>query len=583
MKHKVIALTAALSMLGGSIAALPAMAADVSNPLSDDFESYDVGSSCSPWESWGGTLSIEGDGTNQYLALTQRKFDTTGAGQMVTFSTGSTYKIEFDAKTVTETQNFTMDAGPGATVLFDNRTVEADGSWHKVTGSITVNASEQDEYTDRIWFQTASWDVGGTNSDFYLDNIKIYKETEDPGETNVAEINGVQYTSLDAAITAATNNDTVTVLKDTELSSVVTKPITLKGANGILPTVTIKAATGDTTALFAGDTTLENIVLTGGEASATSETPQYGRLVSEGGSLTINNSTIKNLAFKDDSYGTFNFENVTFSGIYKHGWFLRSTGESSLKHVTATDNQFVDSWVGFIQVDSSTTFESCTIKDNNIDEYSECRAMWISYNGHAKLNGNNDLSTVAIGNNGTLTIDEPSPMALLQVDDTAIETYKLNLNDNFMGQLRIELSKYTPQDEKVIAAVENGAVITGIKVDGLADTQELKVIDGKLVIAEKAAPAEFTATVGTAEVQHGTGEFENTVATGFRATVTNNGGTMGTFKTVKWNVTLGDDTKTTGYQEMKTTVTLYPSADAEIFLIVDGLGDKNATATVKIK
>lgn len=42
MKHKVIALTAALSMLGGSIAALPAMAAE-QMLFADDFNSYTVG------------------------------------------------------------------------------------------------------------------------------------------------------------------------------------------------------------------------------------------------------------------------------------------------------------------------------------------------------------------------------------------------------------------------------------------------------------------------------------------------------------------------------------------------------------
>ena len=42
MKHKVIALTAALSMLGGSIASLPAMAAE-KTLFADDFNSYTVG------------------------------------------------------------------------------------------------------------------------------------------------------------------------------------------------------------------------------------------------------------------------------------------------------------------------------------------------------------------------------------------------------------------------------------------------------------------------------------------------------------------------------------------------------------
>ena len=92
----------------------------------------------------------------------------------------------------------------------------------------------------------------------------------------------------------------------------------------------------------------------------------------------------------------------------------------------------------------------------------------------------------------------------------------------------------------------------------------------------------FAAEVGTAEVQHGTGDYADTVATGFRDTVTNNGGTKGTFNTVNWNVTLGDETKTTGDQPI-TNVTLDPNAKATIFLGVDHLDAEGATATVEIK
>ena len=42
MKHKVIALTAALSMLGGAVAAMPAMAVE-QTLFADDFNNYTVG------------------------------------------------------------------------------------------------------------------------------------------------------------------------------------------------------------------------------------------------------------------------------------------------------------------------------------------------------------------------------------------------------------------------------------------------------------------------------------------------------------------------------------------------------------
>ncbi len=98
---------------------------------------------------------------------------------------------------------------------------------------------------------------------------------------------------------------------------------------------------------------------------------------------------------------------------------------------------------------------------------------------------------------------------------------------------------------------------------------------------EPTAPASYTTKVGAAEVQKGTGEFENTVATGFRATVTNNGG-KGSFNTVQWDVTSNGVEKTTGEQTMKTTVTLKTNAQATISLIVNGLNDANAKAEVQI-
>ena len=124
--------------------------------------------------------------------------------------------------------------------------------------------------------------------------------------------------------------------------------------------------------------------------------------------------------------------------------------------------------------------------------------------------------------------------------------------------------------------------IEGITIDGLAGTQELKVENGKLVIADKATPASFTATVENAEVKHGTGDLENTVATGFQATIKNTGDTAGSFDTVNWNVTFNDETKTTGNQTIP-KVTLSKDAEATIALIIDGLDGADAMAKVSVE
>lgn len=107
-------------------------------------------------------------------------------------------------------------------------------------------------------------------------------------------------------------------------------------------------------------------------------------------------------------------------------------------------------------------------------------------------------------------------------------------------------------------------------------------VDDVSLTAPKAMPASFTATVEKAEVKNGTGDLENTVATGFQATIKNTGDTEGSFNTVNWKVTFNNETKTTGDKAI-TKVTLPKDADITIALIIDGLDGADATAEVSVK
>lgn len=413
----------------------------------------------------------------------------------------------------------------------------------------------------------------------------------------------MQYTDLDTAIENAADGGTVTVLKDTTLSSAVTKSVTLKGAEGAAkPTVTVTAVPDAAAVLFGGaSTTLENIVISGGDtpnnAPETTQKPvepaepggeitykevitketRYGKLINRGQSLTVKNAGIKNIGFAENSYGAFTLDNVQFSGIYRDGWFLTTTGDSTLKNVTAANNNFKYGWVGFICTEKgNVTFENCTIKDNN-----NCRAVWTgdAVGSLAVLNGGNDLAAVCIGRGGALKINEAAPMSKLEIDNK--EQYSLTLGVGFSGELTIPLNADTAAAGKAVAKVEDGADVSGVTVTGM-DTEalELKTADGGLVIAVKAA--EFSAAASLDEIKKGTGEFSDTVAAGFKADVTNTGSASGTFNTVKWDVTSKDVTKTTGDQKI-TEVSLDSGAKAEIYLIVSGLDDKEATATVEVK
>lgn len=102
MKHKVIALTATLSMLGGAVAAMLAMAAE-QTLLNENFNSGTVNSGFEGWFIWGdgSTLLVNGNDDNKYLTA-NRGDAWLGAGHTITVQTGKTYNVSLKIKSEAE-------------------------------------------------------------------------------------------------------------------------------------------------------------------------------------------------------------------------------------------------------------------------------------------------------------------------------------------------------------------------------------------------------------------------------------------------------------------------------------------------
>ena len=502
MKHKVIALTAALSMLGGSVAALPAMAAE-QTLFTDDFNSYTVGEygeyeGNMPWYYWDNSgayqqkviSGYDDEKNNHYITLKDRSASTAGLNTgNITFEKGVTYSISFDAKSETS-QTFSLDPTNNMTYTLDDPDISGEDGWKTITGTLEL----KDDYTENtltvgIWFQTAagSW----TKDDFSLDNVNITYDDGTPATDPVAKVGDKEYTSLDDAIDNA-NYETITLLDDATLEKA--RKWATATIDGDGHTITVATPKGTVGSAIFNTLTLSNATLTG--------------------------STNQNIA--NDAYLT----DVTVDDL--------NYDCLALNNFTATD---------------------CNLEHNG---------------GVYLFAGNIDDGKLSMTDT-TITVNSLGWTKLL---------FKVPNNDK-PTLSNVTINGLTATGT-TIAGVNNNTSIDGIKVNGLADTQELKIVDGNLVIADKAMPASFTATVENAEVKNGTGDHVNTVATGFKATIKNTGDTEGSFNTVNWNVTFNNETKTTGDRTI-TKVTLPKDADVTIALIIDGLNGADATAEVSVK
>lgn len=136
-------------------------------------------------------------------------------------------------------------------------------------------------------------------------------------------------------------------------------------------------------------------------------------------------------------------------------------------------------------------------------------------------------------------------------------------------------------------------IVRGLRISMRTDTDvdyftDLAYIDNFKIMSienETEEPeATLTSSTDNIGVAEGTYDYADTYATGFVTTISyiaEEDAEDATFSTIKWNVTSGDETRSTTAFDF--SATLAPGAEAIVGLIVDGLNDSAATAEAIIE
>ncbi len=308
--------------------------------------------------------------------------------------------------------------------------------------------------------------------------------------TNVAEVNGTGYETLQAAVAAADDGDKVTLLTDVETSSKVnvTKSITIDGADYTLTyTGTDRAITVENTAAGV-NLTVENLTVVAAKA-------QRGINYNTTGSLTLENVTVDSKAtyavnFPSSADGAV----VTITGCDIKGLLaLNLWGENMVVTVTNTD---------LTSIDESTHEDYAAIKLNN-DGVNIANGTVVNVTGGSitALKENGEQSSVV--SNGTETgvvnIDASTEVNGKSVEMVAV----INYGENFYSFDTLEeaidyakdgntiklIADVTPADkivvDKNIALDLNGKTLTLPSVSG----NYAVVIKGSLTINDSSDDA----------------------------------------------------------------------------------------------
>lgn len=365
-----------------------------------------------------------------------------------------------------------------------------------------------------------------------------------------AEMDGQYYATLDEAMSNAYNQTSKTIMlyKDSEYSGTnyyakTGNTTTIKSADGNKKTITL---TTDQKNVFTWNgIELENIILKSeaeniGNIYEYQKTGNNGVFTFKNCEITgINTSDCFSVAYTNNVYNTKVSENSVRNAIFANR--MNSTIENSI----ITGNTAEGIGVVEITNSSATTIKNSEIRDNNTGSH-----------GDVNIKGG---STAILS--GNTVIDD------IYFDST---TSKLMLTGDFNGSAN--LKNVLTDEGTVLAAVEDGANVSGITVAGLdTDNYKLEVQGGNLVIVKKTAEQ----TINTYNTGVSNGD-DGSVATSFITEVTG-----GSFNRIQWTVKSGDAQKPTEKFTL-TTVDLTAGGSALFGLVVDGLNDGNAEAEAAV-
>lgn len=445
MKIKnVIALTAALTMLGISTVSLTASAETtyiVNETFEDGLGSF-IGGNDDFVSAEGGVLHLSRSTSDGIWVV---------AGSNMTLTPGKTYVIEFDAKADAANMYFTprfelSNYGDyKAECSVDNKYISTDSYTH-ITGTITApDSDDYDEYTSILWFHTDH--INGTYSpenkcDYYLDNVKVYELIED--DSAVAKVGEQEYDTLDAAINNA-NGEQITLLKNAELNA--ERSNATANIDGQGHTITVNVQNTEKYQSIFSNLTLSNATLTGSTNSNIAI------------NATMTGVTVSNLSYDCLALNVLTAEGCTFyhnGGVYS---YAGNPGTNSLNIKDTTISNLSMSWT-----DISVRVENVngTIENSKITGAAE------------------EQYDVSISSGASLTVKGNSEIGKMN----KIEGASLTFASDFSGSVNIY--GVSANNGTVIATAETGADCSKVTVNGMnTETQELKVVGNDLVIAEK--------------------------------------------------------------------------------------------------
>lgn len=443
---KVIALTAALTMLGISTVSLTA-SAETPYIVKETFENG-LGSFVG-----GNDDFVSAEGGVLHLSRSTSGGSWYVAGSNMTLTPGKTYVIEFDAKADAANMYFTprfelTSYGNYKAECSVDRTYISTNSYTHITGTITApDSNEYTEYTSRLWFHTEH--INGTYSeenkcDYYLDNVKVYELIED--DSAVAKVGEQEYDTLDAAINNA-NGEQITLLKNAELNA--ERSNATANIDGQGHTITVNVQNTEQYQSIFSNLILSNATLTGKTNS----------------NIAIN-ATMTGVKVSNLSYDCLALNVLTAEGcnFYHNGGvfsYAGNEGTNSLNIKDTTISNLSMSWTGIsVRVENVNG----TIENSKITGAAE---------------GKYDVS---ISSGASLTVKGNSEIGRMDKKEGASLTFA----SDFSGS--VDIYGVSADNGTVIATAETGADCSKVTVNGInTETQELKVVNNELVIAEKAA------------------------------------------------------------------------------------------------
>lgn len=436
---KVIALTAALTMLGISTVSLTA-SAETPYIVNETFDSGQTNG----FYSFAGITSVV-DGALYTARTGKTQWDVSGIETKLV--PGKTYMLEFYGKADSENMYFTpkyADDKEFYATCTPDYTIVSTSEFTHVTTKITVPDSDDlTEYTDTLWFHTGQHN-GDNTCGYYIDNVQIYELTEDDGP--VAKIGENEFDTLDDAIDNS-NGEQIVLLKNAEMKA--ERSNATANIDGQGHTITVNVQNTEQYQSIFSNLTLSNATLTGSTNSNIAI------------NATMTGVTVSNLSYDCLALNVLTAERCTFyhnGGVYS---YAGNEGTNSLNIKDTTISNLSISWT-----DISVRVENVngTIENSKITGAAE---------------GQYDVS---ISSGASLTVKGKSEIGRMDKKEGASLTFA----SDFSGSVNIY--GVSTDNGTVIATAGTGADCSKVTVDGMnTETQELKVVNNELVIAEKAA------------------------------------------------------------------------------------------------